>query len=110
MTSGGSDRGARPILERHCVLVEKRERRGSECVVIAGTRKESRMSSRVLDGVNTARKAREERGQCAGQAIDSDVHAGMDSSNFMWNVHVLREPKLLNFLARTLALSQKVNS
>ena len=56
VTSGGTESGARPILERHRVLVEK-----WEFDVRDGTRKVGIDTSWLRDVANTARKAFDER-------------------------------------------------
>lgn len=68
VTSGGSESGARPILEWHLEHVEK-------CEVLdvkAGTRKAGKVSSRAFGAARTDRKARDERVQRIDEAIVVD--------------------------------------
>ena len=70
VTSGGTESGARPILEQHCDVDEK----GAVCCreAKAGTRKAGRTSSRVFEVDNTLLSARDEREQCSDAISDTE--------------------------------------
>ena len=73
VTSGGSDRGARPILERHWDVVEKDEVWAGNPFAKAGARKVGTAASLVLDVSNIDRRARDEPLRHMGRAIATVV-------------------------------------
>ena len=74
LTSGGSDSGARPILERVGAVVEKREGLGWE--VKAGTRKAGRLPLCGLEVLSMCCKALEGRWEHLDAAIDAERCVG----------------------------------